>query len=330
MKYVQLLYMLVLAGCLAISCSEDHDCEEGIIETPNAISPIDGADYAASLTDCRLPKVQTFTIQGFAGGLIPGTQGGTITIPGQSLFNTDGTIIDGEVEVSLLEMYTPGDLVACQLSTNTRNAAGNLEPTLSEGLLFFDIRFNGQPVVIQGEIQIFVPEENNTEELLLFNSPSCPELDCIVTWENTAGTTAFPSEIEGPIGNIITGYSAVTSQTGWYNIAQFNPSQNERTIVYNVPPSGFNITNSNVFLSYNNDKIAVSLFEQYDTALGVFSEVYSEIPLDTQGQLIFVSRQDGTYVLDISQISVTQNSIGATTNTSGTTEDQLVTTINSL
>lgn len=328
MKYVQFLYMIVLAGYLAISCSEDHDCEEGVIETPNAILPIDGADYATSLTECRLPKIQTFNIQGFAGGQILGNQGGVIIIPGQSLFNDDGTPIDGEVEVSLLEMFTTGDVIACQLSTNTRNATGNIEPTLSEGLLFFDIRFNGQPVVIQGEIQIFIPEENNTQEQLLFNSPSCPDIDCIVTWETS--TIAFPTEIVDPIGNSITGYSAITSQTGWYSIAQFNPDTNQRTTIYNVPPSGYNDTNSNVFLRYTNDKIAVSLFEQYDTNLGVFSEFYNEIPLDTQGQLIFVSRQDGTYVLDTSEISVTQNSIGATTNTNGTTEEQLITIINSL
>lgn len=330
MKYVQFLYTLFLAGCLAISCSEDHDCEEGIIETPNAISPIDGADYVASLLDCRLPKVQTFTIQGSTGGQILGTQGGIVNIPAQSLFNSDGTIIDGEVEVSLLEMFTSGDVIACQLSTNTRNATGNLEPTLSEGLLFFDISFNGQPVVIQGEIQIFIPEENNTQEQLLFNSPSCPNIDCTVIWENTQGAVAFPVEIVDPIGNTTTGYGAITSQTGWHSIAQFNPDTNQRTTVYNLPPSGFNDTNSNVFLSYDNDKIAISLFEQYDINLGVFSETYNEIPLNTQGQLVFVSRQDGTYMLDTSQIIVTQNIIGTTTNTSGATEDQLITVINSL
>ncbi|MFC4634679.1 hypothetical protein ACFO3O_12215 [Dokdonia ponticola] len=328
MKYVQFLCTIVLAGCLAISCSEDHDCEEGIVETPNAITPIDGADYAASLMECRQPKVQTFTIQGFAGGQLIGAQGGVVSIPGQSLFNPDGTIIDGEVEVSMLEMFTSGDIVACQLSTNTRNATGTIEPTLSEGLLFFDIRFNGEPVVIQGEIQIFIPEENNTEELLFFNSPSCPDLNCRVTWE-TIGS-AFPTEIDDPIGNITTGYSGSTSQTGWYSIAQFNPSQNERTTVYNVPPAGFNDTNSNVFLSYTNDKIAVSLFEQYDLNLGVFSEVYNEIPLDTQGHLIFISRLDGIFRLDTSQISVTQDIIGATTNTSELAEDQTITVINSL
>ncbi|WP_299678075.1 hypothetical protein [uncultured Dokdonia sp.] len=328
MKYVQFLCTLILAGCLTISCSEDHDCEEGLIETPNAIAPIDGTDYTASLLDCRLPKVQTFTIQGFAGGQITGNQGGTISIPAQSLFNQDGTPIDDQVEVSLLEMFSSGDVVACQLSTNTRNTSGSIEPTLSEGLLFFDIRFNGNPVVIQGEIQIFIPEENNAQEQLLFNSPSCPDIECMVTWENAG--IAFPAEIIDPNGNNSTGYSSNTSQTGWYHIGQFNSSQNERTIIYDVPPPGFNNTNSNVFFNYRNEKIAVSLFEQYDTSLGVFSEVYNEIPINTQGQLIFVSRLNGMYQLDTSEVSVTQSVIGATTTTNETTEEQLITTINSL
>lgn len=330
MKNVLKLFAFIVAVILLASCSEDHNCEEGVIETPNSIAPIDGTDYMASLLDCRLPKVQTFNIQGFEGGQIFGTQGGFINIPPQSLFNEDGEIIDGEVEVRLLEMFTPGDAIACQLSTNTRNAQGNLEPTLSEGLLYFDILFNGDPVIIEAEIQVFIPQENNTEERLFFNSPSCPDVDCTVTWEIAPNEQAFPSEITDQNGALVNGYSSFTSQAGWHSIAQFNPNQNERTTVYNLGPPGFDITNSNVFLSYDTDKIAVGLFEQYDSNLGVFSETFNEIPLETQGQLIFVSRQEGNFLLDTSTISVSQDIIGATVNTTQTTEANLISTINSL
>lgn len=330
MKNALLLCTIIAIALLTGGCSQENSCDEGVIQTPNALSLVDGEDYTASLLDCRLPKVQTFTIQGFEGGQIFGTQGGFINIPPQSLFNEDGEIIDGAVEVRLLEMFTPGDAIACQLSTNTRNAQNNLEPTLSEGLLYFDILFNGDPVIIEAEIQVFIPQENNTEQRLFFNSPTCPDVDCTVTWEIAPNGQAFPSEITDQNGAVVNGYSSFTSEAGWHSVAQFNPNQNERTTVYNLGPPGFDITNSNVFLSYDTDKIAVGLFEQYDSNLGVFSETFNEIPLETQGQLIFVSRQEGNFLLDTSSISVSQDIIGTTVNTTQTTEANLIFTINSL
>lgn len=324
------LFFICMISFAILSCTEDHDCEEGVIQTPNAIAAIDGAEYTASLLECRLPKVQTFTIQGFEGGQIVGSQGGAISIPPQSLFDENGAIIDGNVEVRLLEMFTAGEVIACQLSTNTRNATNSIEPTLSEGLLYFDILFNNTAVVINGEIQVFIPEDNNTGERFLFNSPLCPNLGCLVSWEITPIVQAFPSEILDQNGMIISGYSSFTLQAGWHNIGQFNQNANERTIVYNLPPTGFNTTNSNVFLKYDSDKIAVALFEEYDENLGVFSEIYSEIPTQTEGQLIFISKLDNSFLLDNSPVTVSQDIIGATLNVQNISEAQVITTINSL
>lgn len=330
MKNIGLLSVIYILCLIGVSCSEEHNCEEGVIESPNAVSPIDGAAYTSSLLDCRLDKIQTFTLQGFEGGQVVGINSGAIQIPPQSLFTSDGEIIDAPVEVRLIEMFTPGDVIACQLSTNTRNAQQTIEPILSEGLIYFDILFNGEPVVINAEITVFIPEEDNLGERRFFNSPDCPELDCLVTWENGVNPEAFPFEIINDAGELIIGYAGFGLEAGWFNIGQFTQDPNDRTTVYNVSPSGFDNTNSNVFLKYDSDKIAVSLFENFDESLGVFSETYGEIPLQTQGDIIFVSNSNGNFLLDSTPVSITQDIIGVTVNIQNISEAQLITSINSL
>lgn len=330
MKILRLLSIATLVCLLGMSCSEEYNCEEGIIESPNAVTPINGAAYTSSLLDCRLDKIQTFTLQGFEGGQVVGINGGAIQIPPQSIFDSDGQIIDGLVDVRLLEMFTPGEVIACQLSTNTRNAQQTIEPNLSEGLLYFDILFNGEPVVINGEIVVFIPSDTNVDQRTFFNSPDCPELDCLVTWGNGINPEAFPFEIFGNSGELIIGYAGFGFEAGWFNIGQFTQDTNDRTTVYNVSPSGFDNTNSNVFLKYDSDLIAVSLFENFDQSLGVFTETYGEIPLQTQGDIIFVSNNNGEFLLDNTPVSITQDLIGVTVTIQNLSEAQLITTINSL
>ncbi|MGK0250625.1 MAG: hypothetical protein ACI81G_000054, partial [Gammaproteobacteria bacterium] len=124
------LVMMVTAVFFS-ACSEDHDCDEGLIEVPNVVLPLGGADYAASIQDCRTPRIQTFTFQAFLGGTFRGPQNTQIIVPPQSIVNDDGEPIDGIVTLELIEMYDPGEIIACQLSTNGLSTARVPEPLLS-------------------------------------------------------------------------------------------------------------------------------------------------------------------------------------------------------
>lgn len=328
MKRTINLLIAIVAVYLTISCSEDHDCEEGAIETPNAVATIDGTSYQATLAECRTPKIQNFTISGINGGQIRGASGTVIIINPQSLIDNTGAFIDGPATVELLEFYTNGEVIACQLSTNTLNNAGSIEPTLAKGLVHIDITFDGEPIFILGNIQVFIPEENNSESLLQFTSPICPDVNCRVLWEQNFNTEVLPTEIDNPDGTLSNGYITFVQNLGWISIAQYNPVLN-RTFVYNKAPAGYDTSNSDVFLVYDSPEIGISLFTSYNESLGVFDENFGEIPLRQEATFVFTSR-DTQYQFSTSTQVISQDIIGLTTSLSTISEQGLIDAINSL
>ena len=145
MKTLKLSAAILALACLCLSCSEDHDCDVGLVELPNATAPLLGVEYAESLLECRQPRVQRFSFQGFLGGTFLGTQGTQIIIAPQSILNQDGTPVDELVTLELIEMYQPGEIIACQLSTNGLSTTNTPEPLLSEGIYYVNLRLESDP-----------------------------------------------------------------------------------------------------------------------------------------------------------------------------------------
>lgn len=328
MKAIGYLICFIFSSFLLASCSEDHDCEEGVIESPNAVATIDPTSYQDALADCRLPKVQNFSINGGEGGQVFGMFGTVITIPPQNLTDSNGVLIDGPVDIQLLEFYNNGDIVACQLSTNTLNTTGSIEPTFTKGLIYSAITFNGNPVTVLESIQIFIPDEGNGEELVQFMSPSCPDIQCRVLWERNLNTEVIGGTIDNPDGTLTTGYSTFIQELGWLSIGQFNQST-DRTTVYNKAPDGYEMSNSDVFLVYDSSEIGIGLLSQYNESLGVFDENFGEIPIGQVASFVLTGRQD-QYQFSTDSVTISQNIIGVTTDISTGTEEELATAINAL
>src|SRR5690606_17323472 len=181
------LGFLIFQGCSSAS----DDCEPGPIEYPNQQGEIDGLAYKNSLLDCRLPKVQTFEFNSFAGAEIVATQKTVFFISPETFFELDGSPIDGPITFSVLVMYIPDEIIACQLSTNGMNDTQTVEPLLGESIFFINATYNGNPVRMDREIMVFIPSENRDLELSLFNSPKCSDLECDVLWEKIPQSTVF-------------------------------------------------------------------------------------------------------------------------------------------
>lgn len=326
MKTIVRLFLVVIAIFLTSACSEDHDCEEGIITSPNTVATVDGTSYQAALADCRLPKIQSFTLSGGTGGQIIGASGTVVTIASQSFADSNGVLIDGPVTIELLEFYTNGAIVACQLSTNTLNDMGSIEPTLAKGLVHISITFDNLPVTLLENIQVFIPDDTTTETLLQFTSPSCPEVTCRVLWERNPNTEVIGTTIDNPNGTQSTGYLTFVQNLGWLSIARFNQTS-DRTTVYHKAPPGYEIGNSDVFLVYNNSEIGIGLLSIYNENLGVFDETFGEIPLDQETTFLFTSH-DAQYQYSASSEIITPDIIGLTTSLLTASEEEFIAIIN--
>lgn len=315
-----------MSGC----SSDSEDCIPGAIEYPNQQEPIDGRAYKQSSLDCRLPKVETFQFNNYSRAEVMASDG-TVFFIGQGMFSQlDGTIIDGEITLSVLEMYRPGEIIACQLSTNGLNDTQAVEPLLSESIFYINAEHNGNPVLMNGEIQIFIPSENQNLELSVFNSPSCAELECQVLWEFIPQSTVFEEPYQDVAGNTILGYRSNVNELGWYSFSRYNDSNEDRGILYNIALPGYSLSNSNVFIKYDSNSIAIGMFSEYDPTNNVFSEKYSEIPKNTPANVIFVSKPENEFSYDSSTVITENGKITVTRNLQNGSEANLIEYINNL
>ena len=318
--------LLISSGC----SSDSEDCTPGAIEYPNQQEQIDGTAYKLSSMDCRLPKVQTFQFNNFAGTEIMAEQN-TVVFIGQGTFSQlDGTIIDDEITLSILEMYRPGEIIACQLSTNGLNNTRKIEPLLSESILYINAQYNGNPVLMNSEIQIFIPSENQNLELSIFNSPSCAEIECQVLWEIIPQSTVFEEPYQDAAGNLILGYRSFITELGWFSFARYNANPEPRGVLYNKALPQYSLSNSNVFLKYDSNSVAIGMFSEYDTANEVFSEKYSEIPKNTAANVIFVSKPETEFSFDSSPVITEDGKITVTRNLQNGSESTLIDYIKNL
>ncbi len=312
------------------SCSEDTDCDEGLVEIVNSTTPLDAQDYRDNVLDCRLPRVQRFTFPAFEGGVFRGEQNTQVFIPAQSIVDQNGEPIDVIVTLELIEMYNPGEVIACQLSTNGLSTTTTVEPLLSEGIYYVNLVVPGQTITLLNPINVFTPSNNEALVLSQFNSLSCQELECEVLWEINPDAGVEPSAIDNPDGTLITGYQTSVFELGWVSLSRYNPDDAQRTIVYNKAPNTFNGNNSDTFLLYESESIAVALFDRYDESLDVFSETYGQIPMNTSASYILVTHQQDMYQYAWQTIMIGSNQIGFTPEIMIASETDFITQINSL
>ncbi|RMB56779.1 hypothetical protein EAX61_13345 [Dokdonia sinensis] len=333
MKSHQSLFVTLLGFIFILcSCSEDHDCEEGVITLPNSVNLLSGIEYQENLLDCRLSRIQTFTFPGFEGGVFNGSQGTQITIPVQSILDQNGNPIDQDVTLELIEMYQPGEIIACQLSTDGLSTTNIPEPLLSEGIYYLNLTVADPDITITlaSPISVFSPSSNEGLILNQFNSLSCQEVDCEVLWEFNPNAEVFPDTIEGSAGETVTGYRTFVTILGWISKARFNPDGSDRTIIYNKATAQYDGSNSDTFFLYKNESVGVSKFARYNDALDVFSEQFGQIPMGSDGTFILTTVQEGDYRFSTQARQVEDGTIGLTTQTTDSPEAQFITQINSL
>ncbi len=322
-------YLFCISGLfLFIACSSNHqNCEEGLLQYPNAEQIFNGSEYRQSLQDCRLPKVQTYTFMAFQGAEIIGNQGTILHVNPLSFTDLNGNIIDGEITLSLLEMYNPSDMIACQLSTNGINPNGTIEPLFSEGIFYIEITFNSQPVTITNPVLLFVPSESSGLPLSKFESPSCPDLLCEVLWERQNNVEVLEEPYVTAAGIVIPGYrTSVQLTQGWHSIARYSSTQN-KTTVYNKAPNGYNKTNSNVFVVYNSPSLTVGMFPYFSETNKVFYQ--NNLPVEQDASIVFVSKQENQFVFASQTTTITPNLVTATLDSQNfNTEEELINSIN--
>jgi hypothetical protein len=130
-----------------------------------------------------------------------------------------------------------------------------------------------------------------------------------------------------------TSYWMISGEFGWSNIDRWYSDPRPKTTINVAVPSGWDDTNSAVYLSYDGEPTALARMDTYDDATGYFSEHYGLIPIGLQVHLIFVTESEGEWSYTIQGTTIADGHLSSFTSADDLIEtdtDGLVAAINAL
>jgi hypothetical protein len=119
---------------------------------------------------------------------------------------------------------------------------------------------------------------------------------------------------------------------GWTNVDKFYSDPRPRTTILVAVPTGYDNTNSAIYLSYDGEgQNALAKLDTY-TAAGLFSEHYGQIPIGLKCHLIFATEDNDQWRYAIKAVTVAANDVYTFTlaETKIVTEAQLIAEINAI
>jgi len=311
------------------SCSKNDDID---IIIPQVF---DGEALEREILENREEAVQTFTVDIAGRHEIRGANGTILYFSPNSLADQNGDPVSGPVTIELIEIYDKATMLLTKMPTNGKRLNGDVEALKSAGEFYVNATQNGEQLVLATNFQLFAPSDEFDENMRIFNGedPNCAgdEMQCDIVWEEEEEQGRLePIQREGPNGQGVSGYGGFISNFGWTNLDRWYSFEGPKTIVYADPPSGFDNTNSNVYISYDGEATALALLDIYNADTGLFSEHYGLIPVGLEVHFIFVSVQDDQYVYAIQGATIGEDHTEVIGTTTTGTEAELVALINDL
>lgn len=320
----KIIFMLMAASLMLTSCESENAVPESANQQQNTVS---AAKTTQGLADLRAQALKDINLGGKVyydsrRGLVYNTNmKSNIVIPAYAIKTKDGKDIFGDIEIDYIEIFTKSKMVVAnkptmgQISTQSK---GLLE---TGGEFYLDIRYNGQQVDIVSPIKVNIDvnkSQANPVGMVLWNGDINSNTD--LTW-NPANTNNLAFEIDGGVfggknGTIYDVLVKNSSNFGWCNIDRLSSWPGTKTPITVKPPTGFNHTNSSVYLAIEGEDNMLAQFDMFDSVNNVFKEHYGLVPVGLKCHIIFVGEQSGNYVYNIQSVAVANNATYTVTNSS--------------
>lgn len=329
------LAVFALGASTIIGC----DSEPPIDETPGP----DGAALVQKIKDNREANTQVFDVDlgSTTGVTIEGEQGSLFTFYYGNISDLDGNLVDGVIQVELLEVYDKSHMVIFNRSTMGLLPDGDHAALKTGGQFHLSASKDGEPLVISGVVKMMLPVDNTGGEdlgMTLFLDPydddDCDGVSIVCpgdVWEEVdsiAGGQGGGLNLEGAGGVIY--YSAFITNFGWTNVDRFMSNPAPKTTLKAKAPAGYDQTNCAVYLSFDGEENSLATLDVFLSGEDVFTEHYGQIPIGMNVHLICVSIVAGDYNYSITPATITAGSTIVLNALTPTTEASLVAAINSL
>lgn len=334
MKSAQLLLAGFGIGLMLTACQKDQHLIQG--STPHSSLKSDTAEEIDAFFDAnRSSNFQSFSVNAQSGGTFTTTNGTALTITPNAFRNLDGSDVNGNVSIRILENYLRSDMLLNNMVTESMpdaSGTGSL-PIKTGGSYIIEMQNDqGQEVVaVSGGFTISAPGENTggiNPSMTLWTGMDSPSQARDIAWQNTNATPAMTNTTyEVPV--TVSERINIDSWEDWLNWMN-------GTIFLRVTlPSGFDNGNTEVFYTMNNERQSLGSLDRFidgnNTSANSWTENNAYFSPGQSGNIVVVSTAGGMLRSQIVPFTIQNNTtIVQVNNLTETTTAELAATVNNL
>lgn len=324
-KNLKNIGLLALATIIFASCTNNEEL------TP---TPPSAAAFKAITQSGIKKNTQSFTATAGAGVItLTSAKGVIIKLDGNALTKS-GNPVTGAIDITFIELFDKGNMLITNKPTMGVMPDGKKSLLKSGGEFFIKAAQGGVDLVSTGVIQLQVPA-NLTGTLdtgMLFWAGDTTDEDNLA-WVNPRNAAGTGGQKDGNVGFNQNSYSVTFGNFGWTNVDKFYSDPRPRTTILAAVPTGYDDTNSAIFLSYDGEgQNALAKLDTYNPVTKQFSEHYGQIPIGLQMHVIFATEDNGNWRYAIKAVTVAAGDVYTFTlaETTVGTEAQMVAAINAI
>lgn len=291
--------LLFLAALSFVSCSTND----------NPIAVATPAQFAAVREAALDAQTQTFTTTAGTGTIIlTSSKGVTINLDGNAL-TKNGLPVTGAIDIKYVEIFDKGTMLVTNKPTMGVMADGKKSLLISGGEFFIKASQGGIDLVSTGTIQLQIPGNltGGTDPEMRFWVGDTTDKENLAWKQPLAAATGV-----GNNGNVNAkgdNYVMTFGGFGWTNVDKFYSDPRPRTTILAAAPTGYDNTNSAIYLSYDGEGTnALAQLDTY-TSAGLFSEHYGQIPIGLACHVIFATQDNGQWRYAIKAVTVQANDV---------------------
>jgi hypothetical protein len=314
--------LLFLATIALSSCN--HEDDSATVAT--------AAEFANVRKEALDKVTQKFTMTAATGVItLTSAKGVTININGNCL-TKNGNPVTGSVDIEFVEIFNKGNMLVTNKPTMGIMPNGDRNLLISGGEFFIKATQGGVALTTTCNITLQVPTsltDGVDPAMTLWTGIIDAKGD--LAWADARDATGA----NGGKGGVEAGqnsYYVSFGNFGWTNVDRFYSYPRPRTTILAAAPTGYDNTNSAIYLSYDGEgQNALAKLDTY-TAAGLFSEHYGQIPIGLACHVIFATEDNGQWRYAIKGVVVQANDVYTFTMSETTvgTEAQLVAAINAI
>ncbi|MCK8481612.1 hypothetical protein [Psychroserpens algicola] len=256
-------------------------------------------DYKSIFLNVINNKTQEFTFDVSTNPAVFTTAKGVEISLNTACLQIDGAQVSGECTLEVVELFDKGEMLVTNKPTYGLDENGDKALLISGGEFSIKAYQNGLSIDNVCGYSVNVPANLTggvNPDMTLWTGVVNDSID--IVWDEIDGDNQ-----EGFIEGEADTYYCYFGDFGWTNLDIFYSDENPQTTLKVEPPSGYDNTNSDVFLSYVGEPNALATLDVF-TNDGYFSEHYGKLPIGIQVNLIFVSEDDGEFTYALKTVTI--------------------------